>query len=186
MTARQRAKGVAKRALRPFLGRLHQQARVALHDEIQSLEDLRRQLDLALPAVLNRISEQAASERGIMRTVDDIYRRIEFVRRELLVELRYGGERAAAPKKSAGRVVHHEKLAGMGEQVRLNLGAGHIPVDGYLNVDSRDLDHIDVVASVDDLPFDAESLQEIYSAHLLEHFPVEELRKVLLPYWVAL
>jgi len=83
-------------------------------------------------------------------------------------------------------VVNQEKLSEMGDCIRVNLGAGHIALPGYLNVDSRDLDHIDVVASVDELPFEAESIQEIYSAHLLEHFPLEELRKVLLPYWISL
>jgi len=70
--------------------------------------------------------------------------------------------------------------------LRVNVGAGHITRDEYVNVDLRDLPGIDIVADIRDLPFQQEQLKEIYSAHLLEHFPVEELRRVILPRWVSL
>ena len=70
--------------------------------------------------------------------------------------------------------------------LRLNVGAGHIVRNEYLNVDSRELPGIDIVADVRELPFDEEEVAEIYSAHLLEHFPLEELRRVVLPRWASL
>jgi hypothetical protein len=57
---------------------------------------------------------------------------------------------------------------------------------GYTNVDVRRLPGVDVVAPVDELPVEPGTVAEIYSAHLLEHFPEEQLRRTLLPYWVGL
>jgi len=186
MHPKQRLKNVLRPVLRPLVRRLDQRARVALLPELSSLEEIRRQLDYAIPAILTRISSQAASERGYTRSIGDLYQRIEFVRRELLFELRYRSPSSTEAPAIEKRVVHPEKLAAMGDRVRVNLGAGHIARPEYLNVDSRELDGIDVVADVGDLPFEDGSLFEIYSAHVLEHFPMEELRKVLLPYWVSL
>ena len=55
------------------------------------------------------------------------------------------------------------------------------PMEGYVNVDMRELPGIDVVATVDDLPFEPGTLDEIFSSHTLEHFPQEVLRRQLLP-----
>lgn len=112
-----------------------------------------------------------------------LLRRVEMVRAEVMNELRYGPEPGAAVEPrilNEGALVHAEK------ELRLNLGAGHLPLDGYVNVDIRELPGIDVVAPVDKLPFDAESVSEIFSAHTLEHFPIERLRRTLLPYWFNL
>ena len=128
--------------------------------------------------------------KGHAGTIADMRDRIEFVRREVLLEQRYA---ASAPTPTTGadstvsaRVTNEEKVRAMAGNVRLNVGAGHILRDGFLNVDSRELPGIDVVADVRDLPFASEELKEIYSAHVLEHFPVEELRRVVLPRWVSL
>lgn len=122
-----------------------------------------------------------------------VWDRIEFVRREVMFEQRYGRGAVSSSVESdnsiAARVVDPAKLEAMrnsGSGVRLNLGCGHIPLDGYLNVDRRDLPGVDVVAAVDDLPFDPNTVTEISSAHLLEHFPEEMLRRNLLPYWHSL
>ncbi|MGD9798047.1 MAG: hypothetical protein AB7V15_08080, partial [Acidimicrobiia bacterium] len=61
-----------------------------------------------------------------------------------------------------------------------------LALDGFVNVDMRELPGIDVVAGIDDLPFEAGSLAEIFSSHTLEHFPELQLRRTLLPYWVSL
>ena len=73
-----------------------------------------------------------------------------------------------------------------GDELRVNIGAGHVPMDGYVNVDMRELPGIDVVATVDDLPFEPGTVDEIFSSHTLEHFPQELLRRQLLPYWASL
>ncbi|WP_152554382.1 hypothetical protein [Burkholderia sp. A1] len=128
---------------------------------------------------------------GIDESVRYLLGRVEFVRREVMFEMRYG---ASSPVEHddtlevKAEVISKEKLAaaaGKGE-LRLNLGCGHIALDGYLNVDRRALPGVDVVSEVDELPFKSGELSEIFSAHLLEHFPQEQMTRELLPYWLDL
>ncbi len=83
-------------------------------------------------------------------------------------------------------MVNEDKFEAMRGALRINLGAGHIPKPDYLNVDARELPGVDITSDVRKLPFSPGELSEIFSAHLLEHFPAEELRRNLLPYWVSL
>jgi hypothetical protein len=120
----------------------------------------------------------------LLERVGRVEGRIEFVRRELAFELRYSGK--ASPADSAApvvepRVVDPDKIAAQGEDLRINLGCGHLPLDDYVNVDMRDLPGVDVVAEIHDLPFGEGSLSEVHSAHVLEHFTVEDLRRRVLP-----
>lgn len=122
--------------------------------------------------------------------------RIAFARNEAMFELRAklpGGAMPALPGTPAAapvaaRILAPDKLRAMqaADAVRLNLGCGHLPLDGYLNVDMRDLPGVDVVAEVAGLPFAPGTVAEIHSAHLLEHFPIEHLRRVVLPHWRTL
>ncbi len=184
-------KQVLKRTARPFAGPLlawlDRRARHAVVPLQVQVDTLQLQFDRTMPVILNQISSQLASDRNHARSFDELYRRTEFIRREIMFELRYAtGEQPRAVPEHETRILNPAKLAEMGDDVRINLGAGHIPLDPYLNVDQRPLDGIDVVADVRDLPFEKGSLGEIYSTHVLEHFPLEELRRVLLPYWTAL
>lgn len=117
--------------------------------------------------------------------VDSVKFRLEFVRREILFEMLHGQGSTARnePVKIKPRFTDPEKLKASHNDLRINLGCGHIAEDGYINVDQRDLPHVDLQAEVGDLPFEPGSVSEIRSAHLLEHFPQEELRRKLLPYW---
>jgi SAM-dependent methyltransferase len=142
----------------------------------------------SIPLLLGSVSAQGAGERSFRRSLDELGRRVEFVRKEVLFELRYG-QRPGQESEGAdveGRVVNLAKLARMQGSIRLNLGAGHVGKAEHLNVDARALDDIDVVADIRHLPFEKGTIAEIYSAHVLEHFPIEELRTVLLPYWASL
>jgi hypothetical protein len=125
---------------------------------------------------------QAAADRAASDTTE----RMEFIRREMMYEQRYDGEPRAAVEPSEPSVLNRAKLEAMGDRIRLNVGAGHIAKADYLNVDVRELPGIDVVADIRDLPFDPEEVDEIFSAHVLEHFPMEELRRKILPTWVSL
>lgn len=110
--------------------------------------------------------------------------RIEFVRQEILFELRYGAEGRAEkrPVANVAKIVDAEKIERLRpEGLRINLGCGHIPVDGYVNVDRRPLPGVDIVADIESLPFTENELAEVRSAHLLEHFPQEQLRRAILP-----
>jgi hypothetical protein len=191
-------KQMAKKLLRPFVGPVLRRVEARIDGRIRTQlaameaagELFRAQVDglnRAIPALLGGISAQGAAERHFARTIDELTRRIEFVRKELLFELRYPDARREAPTAEVEpRVLDAAKLERMRGEIRLNLGAGHVSRPEYLNVDTRELDGIDVLADVRDLPFEKESVAEIYSAHVLEHFPIEELRKVLVPYWVSL
>jgi len=198
---KERLERLAKRALRPFarplLARLDRRA-LPFRQDVDALTR-------HMPVLLDTIASQNASSResrrdqlklendlndirlhleGDIRSLRD---RVEFIRQELMYEMRYGAKRpgsGAAPDIEP-RIVAPDRIPPDGN-VRLNLGCGHIPIPGFVNVDTRDLDHVDVVADVRRLPFPAGSVAQIHSAHLLEHFPLEELRRALLPYWCSL
>ena len=52
--------------------------------------------------------------------------------------------------------------------IKLNLGSHGSNMDGYINVDLFD-DSADLKADVTNLPFEDNSVDEIYAAHILEH-----------------
>jgi hypothetical protein len=153
-----------------------------------------------VPAFLNAIStvrsfgvelsKTSQESRNYGNEILGIWQRIEFVRREILSELNYGRDASDTDPPSRltkSRVIASEKLAtAQANGLRINLGCGHIPVEGYVNVDQRELPGVDVVADVADLPIVPGTSLEIFSAHLVELFPQEVLRCHLLPYWKAL
>jgi len=145
-------------------------------------------------AIWERIeSAQACMEQTVVRLDNSdtstraIWERIELIRREILFELAHGARRGAqadAPT-TISRILARDKVAAARADgaLRLNLGCGHIALSDYVNVDMRDLPGVDVVAEVDNLPFERSGVDEIFSAHLVEHFPQEAMRRRLLPYW---
>jgi len=116
--------------------------------------------------------------------------RVEFIRRELMYEFHHGARRGS----DFGAVLLAEPLIrdpvkveqALAAGARVNVGCGHLPIEGYLNVDRRDLPGVDVVAEADDMPFPPGSLVELRSSHLLEHFPQETLLRRTLPHWKSL
>lgn len=64
------------------------------------------------------------------------------------------------------------------ETVKLNIGCGSVYENGYINIDLHD-DTADVKADARKLPFEDNSVDEIYSSHLLEHFSHRETFDVL-------
>ena len=120
-------------------------------------------------------------------------KRTEFIRDEVMFELRKALKikPVAAPGESAEqiaiapRILGHVKLEA-GQPIRLNVGCGHIPHPDKLNVDVRELPGVDIIAGAENLPFEPTSVDLIYAAHLLEHFPRRYLLDVLLPYWNSL
>ncbi|GEP01874.1 hypothetical protein GCM10007887_38690 [Methylobacterium haplocladii] len=135
-------------------------------------------------ANLWKAAEQTTSSIG------ELWHRVEFIRKEILYEMRFSAGMAGpndAAAKRVSRIVDEDRVeaAKKAGDVRLNLGCGHIPLPDYLNVDFRDLPGVDVVADAGDLPFEPGTVSEITSQHVLEHFPEEHLRR-LLPYWHSL
>ena len=144
----------------------------------------------SLPSELAAVRSQVANQSALgselakhVETLGWLMTRVETVRAEMLHELRYGRDPKNLPAPAA-RIVNSSAL--QNPDLRLNLGAGHVLEAGYVNVDLRELPGIDIVAGIDDLPIGPESVAEIASSHLLEHFPLEQLRRKLLPYWFGL
>ena len=194
-----------KRLLSPLLDRFWPRvdahiAEAVRHIPVDELQELRRHL----PVLLDAISAQNASARELARRMDRLERqtwdslsdltetskrqweRMETIRSEVMYEVRYGGQSNVLEAEIEPKILSPEKLAAQGDEIRLNLGAGHIPREGYLNVDARPLDGVDIVADISHLPFEPGTVREIHSEHLLEHFPEEALRRRFLPYWVSL
>lgn len=138
---------------------------------------------------VSSMSQQGLAGHGDQ--IGQLWERIEFVRREIMFEMAHGSNGASGPaarEKTVSRIVDPEKVgaAQSAGALRLNLGCGHIPMEDYVNVDMRELPGVEVVAEVDDIPFEAGTVDEVYSAHLVEHFPQEAMRRRLLPYWKSL
>ncbi len=64
-----------------------------------------------------------------------------------------------------------------GGKVKLDIGCGKNKLAGYTGIDINPNSDADIVASALALPFEDESVDEIYSAHLVEHFDVNEAQK---------
>lgn len=64
--------------------------------------------------------------------------------------------------------------------MKLHLGCGKRYIPGYIHIDALDFDHVDHVASIDNLSFiPDESIEVIYNCHVLEHFKRRDTTKVL-------
>lgn len=160
-----------------------------------NLTDRRRQAD-ATAAQLAQLQGQVERLEGALRNHldavgDRLTDRFEFVRRELFIELRtlLRAEADGTPSaRPAARVLDAARVDAMraAGDLRLNVGCGHKPDAGRINIDMRELPGVDVLAAADDLPFAPGEVQEVFSAHVLEHFPQDTLRRSLLPAWVAL
>ena len=55
--------------------------------------------------------------------------------------------------------------------MKLHLGCGPRFIEGYVHVDAVPHDHVDIVSTIDKLPFiEDNSVDVIYNCHVLEHF----------------
>jgi hypothetical protein len=164
----------------------------------ENLEEIRTQWKMQIPQLADQVDRLAAAEDNVIsmksghlvlenhcndltKSVHEIWQRLEVYRTEALLEIRYGKNK---PEIHKSKIVKQKRLeefqiSGM----KINLGCGHIPLADYLNVDARELPGVDVIADVSDLPFPKGTVQTIFSSHLLEHFPQEELKRRLIPYW---
>lgn len=101
-------------------------------------------------------------------------------------------EKLPATAAVAAPEPHVPDPAGMAAKVaaagalRVNVGCGEKPLDGYVNVDFRALAGVDVVADAGRLPFEPGTVDELASFHLIEHFREHHAETVLLPYWRSL
>lgn len=124
---------------------------------------------------------------AISQSTKYLLNRVEFVRREVMFEMRYGAGNDEKMDDVEPEIVDADKFkAERKNGLKLNLGCGHIAMEGYINVDRRKLPGVDIVADIDALPLKKGEVTEIFSSHVLEHFPQEQLKRELLPYWIGL
>jgi len=85
-----------------------------------------------------------------------------------------------------GRLINNTKL------MKLNIGSGHKPLEGYINMDIHDYEadgfKTDVIRDISrGIPFDSEKFEEVYTSHFMEHIRNgEELYFVLGEVWRVL
>lgn len=71
------------------------------------------------------------------------------------------------------------------EGLRLNMGSGPFPMEGFINIDQFEDVNPDLVCNVTELPYEPGTVSEIYAGHILEHFTFEDGQKAL-RYWLSL
>lgn len=76
---------------------------------------------------------------------------------------------------------YFKKLEDMQGNIAINIGSGTNGEDQYINVDIRDIENVDVVADIRELPFENNSIAEISARHVIEHFTNAELENSILP-----
>ncbi len=62
---------------------------------------------------------------------------------------------------------------------RLNLGCDIHKLEGFINIDANPKVNPDLVADVMDLPFEANSIDEIYAGHIIEHLQIDHCLEAL-------
>lgn len=74
----------------------------------------------------------------------------------------------------------------MNDLLKLHVGCGTVKLDGYVNIDLRQVKGVtDIIASCDNLPYAENTVDEIISYHLIEHFDEPEAKKVM-SHWYSL
>lgn len=70
---------------------------------------------------------------------------------------------------------------------KLNLGCGETKKEGYINIDNRPECEPDILRDITrGLPFDDESIDEIFSSHFMEHLGGEDVFFVINECWRVL
>lgn len=154
------------------------------HTEISHIWSKIREIDQEFRTVWQ-------NNRDMNSNLDSVWSTYQAFRREVFYEISsYNhGERQLLEKSKETPIVKstaNAKIKQSGGRIRLNLGSGSKEIDGYLSVDVRELPEVDVVADVAALPYEKETVDEILSAHLIEHFTAMVMERELLPYWYAL
>jgi predicted SAM-dependent methyltransferase len=78
------------------------------------------------------------------------------------------------------------KLLAMEGNLKINIGSGHRILENYINIDYRELPGVDIVCDVTELPFAQNSIAELASSHLIEHFREYEFINRILPHWFSM
>lgn len=148
------------------------------HTELEALlaQEVPQRFDTQFIAVQNHL-------RALSDWIALLQRKVEMLTLDLREQVMTPRPNGLPAPRPVDALVFERKLAAMDGQLRVNLGCGEIPFDGYVNVDFRAAPHVDLVADARRLPFADGSLKEIASSHLVEHFRRHEFITIVLPYW---
>lgn len=145
-----------------------------------------------LQTVLQRITKNMYIMIGLERLKnfivglhDSQLARIEFMRNEILLEIKYGQSGSQVIETRIVNKGKYDRLLQQNELV-LNIGAGHNCIENMINIDVRELPDVDVVADAADIGLPKGIAKGVFCSHVLEHFPHERLRRTILPNWVGL
>lgn len=61
----------------------------------------------------------------------------------------------------------------------IEIGCGNNPRNGFVRCDIKALPHVDYICAADQLPFEDNSVSEVYSRHLIEHLSLPQFLKTL-------
>ncbi|MDR7039984.1 prefoldin subunit 5 [Methylobacterium sp. BE186] len=174
------------------------QTDAALHDlrvrvsiAIERLERNTTELDqlrLTTAYIQDDCADISKSSENARRGIGELWGRLEVKRNEIFHEI--SSESGSAEMKNtpaACRILNEGKVkhAKLSKDIKLNLGFDFVPLNDHINVGALEIPGVDVVADIGEMPFEESSVNEIRSAHLLEHLPQERLRR-LLRYWRGL
>jgi hypothetical protein len=176
-----------KRALKWLLAPILRRMTAGMNARIAAIES---GWNHYLPTFLSAVSSVGAFGHELLGVRRDLERQIAVLRGEIeglsrRIDDAAGARYSPAPAKA--RIAAPEKVAAAQRTgLKLNLGCGQNPREGFINVDRDPLPGVDVIADPGDLPFEPTSVAEIYSAKLLDRIPQRDLRDRLLPFWFSL
>lgn len=193
MSLIERWKSLARRIVSAIGRRVWLIARRRFEQRLAGVEQRLAGIEQHIPAFLNAISTVSAfgfelrQQHGVLDRHSEMLGQYADNIRQLSAQAGFGGVSATVSRAGTEpQIVSIEKVASAHSNgPMLNLGCGRRILKQYINVDRRKLPGVDIIADAGNFPFDEGSVREIFSAHILEHFPREELRR-LLPYWRSL
>lgn len=136
------------------------------------------------------IRENSEKIAALLTDIENIKTSIEKIHKEMMFELKKPLNNASNSAQiqinsTQSRIINFKKLNNS-QSRKLNLGCGQCIKDNFINIDYRELPDVDLIADLSSLPFEKKSVNTIYSAHLITHFPENTLKKFVLPHWYDL
>lgn len=168
----------------------------SLKAEFKSLEEKLNNSDELINENINNINNKFINDEKwinlLSSRIDNTESAIGKLRNELFAEIKHSIKTSIINKDDTNNIEpvildsYYEYCKENNGIKKLNLGCGLLTKSDYINVDVRELNGVDVVANVNNLPFSENDIDEIYAAHLLEHFEDSYLKDELIPYWYKL
>ncbi|MCG7407940.1 hypothetical protein MH117_10960 [Paenibacillus sp. ACRRX] len=111
-------------------------------------------------------------------------------RKEIFAELKhsFNDNLQKVKKKVESKIVNRDKYESMmkNNMMKVNLGCGNLSLHDYINIDMRELNGVDIIADVTNVPLPEGTVDELYLAHVIEHFSEIDMEQYILKYWHSL